>query len=135
MPIMVPAPGRLSMMNCCPRPSVSFGAMMRATMSVPPPAEDGTTIRTGLPGYPCARLPPAAMASTAVHTRRRVIPDFMLILLLGFLRTYVTQCEISLADCKAWIDNRASLTLTRPVVYGGTGEGNGLRKWLMPFPI
>ena len=50
MPIIVPAPGRLSTMTCWPSRSVSLGARMRAMMSVPPPAEDGTTMRTGLAG-------------------------------------------------------------------------------------
>src|SRR5438445_293574 len=47
------APGRLSMTMGCDQASVSFWPTARARMSVVPPGEKGTTIRTGLPGY-CA---------------------------------------------------------------------------------
>src|SRR4051794_34102763 len=48
---MVPAPERFSITTCCPMSSLSFGAMVRAVMSVPPPGEEGTTSLTGRVGY------------------------------------------------------------------------------------
>src|SRR5881396_2499128 len=47
MPIIWPAPGRLSTTNCAPSDSESFCASARAMMSVPPPAAEGTMKRTG----------------------------------------------------------------------------------------
>src|SRR6516162_3500847 len=44
------APGRFSMMNCWPSRSDSPCAMRRAIMSVVPPAEKPTMIRTGRAG-------------------------------------------------------------------------------------
>jgi hypothetical protein len=47
---MVPAPGLLSITTCWPSACESLGATMRAMMSVPPPADEGTTTRTGFDG-------------------------------------------------------------------------------------
>src|SRR6266498_2276162 len=51
MPIIWPAPGRLSTTNCWPSDSESLCATERAMMSVPPPAAEGTMKRTGFAGY------------------------------------------------------------------------------------
>jgi len=51
---MPPAPPRLSTTNVCPSASVYFFARSRAVMSVVPPGEAGTMIRTGLAGQLCA---------------------------------------------------------------------------------
>src|SRR6266853_4681229 len=67
IPIIWPAPGRLSTTNCCPSDSESFCASARAMISVPPPAAEGTMKRTGFEGYPvCA----AAPAQTRVSRRK-----------------------------------------------------------------
>src|SRR5262245_45973818 len=51
VPIVLPAPGRLSTTTDCPHCSVSASATIRPTMSLPPPGASGTTTRTGLRGY------------------------------------------------------------------------------------
>ncbi|MNC85174.1 hypothetical protein D3C83_07590 [compost metagenome] len=77
-PIAPAAPVRLSAMTCWPHVSESFWAMVRAVVSVPAPAANGTMKRTGLlgksfAGSGCAaasgraRLAPA-QASAAVRT-------------------------------------------------------------------
>src|SRR5256886_2200705 len=64
------APGRLSMTMGCDQAAVSFWPTARARMSVVPPAEKGTTIRTGLPGY-CAAAENAASAADSTSKRQR----------------------------------------------------------------
>ena len=48
-------PGLLSMMTGCPRASDNFGAIVRATISMPPPGGKPITMRTGLEGKVCAQ--------------------------------------------------------------------------------
>src|SRR3989442_11707091 len=64
------APGRLSMTMGCDQAAVSFWPTARARMSVVPPAENGTTIRTGLPGY-CAAAESEASAADSTSKRQR----------------------------------------------------------------
>src|SRR4051812_33370583 len=52
--MLVMAPGRFSMMNCCLSISASRSISARVTMSVLPPAANGLTMRTTLPGDVCA---------------------------------------------------------------------------------
>ena len=54
-PTEPPAPALFSTITGWPRRGVSFSAMMRATVSVEPPAENGTTSLMGLAGQDCAR--------------------------------------------------------------------------------
>src|SRR5258708_5038716 len=74
------APARLSTMTCCPQRSVSFAAMARAVMSVPPPGTKGAMSRTGLAGYlststdaACAMWMPAHAAVSASILLLRLI--------------------------------------------------------------
>ena len=53
VPIVPPAPVRFSITTGCPQFSLIFCAMMRASVSVPPPGENGTTKRIGLVGNFC----------------------------------------------------------------------------------
>src|SRR6266850_3871993 len=53
MPIIWPAPGRLSTTNCCPSDSESFCARARAMMSVPPPATERSEEHTSELQSPC----------------------------------------------------------------------------------
>ena len=48
--MMPVAPARLSTMMLWPSSSVMRGAMLRVVMSAGPPAENGTTMRSGLTG-------------------------------------------------------------------------------------
>src|SRR4051794_31912743 len=48
---MLPAPGRLSMTNVCPRESPSFWPSVRASTSELPPGAYGTMKRMNLVGY------------------------------------------------------------------------------------
>ena len=50
VPIMLPAPVRLSITTCWPSTSGSFDATMRMSTSVEPPAPNGITTRIGLVG-------------------------------------------------------------------------------------
>jgi len=50
MPIMLPAPALFSTKNCCPNALEKCCPSTRATMSVPPPGGEGTTMRTGRAG-------------------------------------------------------------------------------------
>ena len=79
--MMLLAPPRLSMMMLCPSASLTFGLMMRAVMSVGPPAGNGTIRRTGLTGYAggapvaagCACAVIVAAHSTLLNAKRWVI--------------------------------------------------------------
>jgi hypothetical protein len=51
LPIVPPAPGRLSITNCWPIARVNPWPCARARISVVPPAENATMTRTGLTGY------------------------------------------------------------------------------------
>src|SRR5215470_13210254 len=65
--MLPPAPTLFSTTNCCPSRSPIFAPMTRATVSVGPPAEKETTMRTGLDGYlssAFAPAPPSAYATT-----------------------------------------------------------------------
>jgi hypothetical protein len=72
-------PVRLSTMNCWPIVSPSRCARLRAMMSVPPVAVNGTTMRTVLAGYSCARAVPAwttaAAATIAQSQAIALIPE------------------------------------------------------------
>src|SRR5712691_6238968 len=72
MPIIWPAPGRLSTTNCRPNDSESFSATARAMMSVPPPAAEGTIKRTGLDGYPLCACAQAQNEKNRSSTERRI---------------------------------------------------------------
>jgi hypothetical protein len=50
VPMLPPAPGLLSTMNCCLKASDSFCATSRPTESDPPPGVNGITMRTGREG-------------------------------------------------------------------------------------
>src|SRR5262245_51638350 len=64
--MMALAPGRLSTMTCCLRFSESFGAIVRHSVSLPPPGGNGEMIRTGLTGYGCCA------AAGACHTHQTI---------------------------------------------------------------
>src|SRR6185369_6514109 len=71
MPMLVPAPGRLSTTTLCPITSPIAGPMTRATRSRMAPGADGTTMRTGRLGKSrtCAQAKALARphATTAKH--------------------------------------------------------------------
>src|SRR5262249_60816233 len=50
VPILLPAPGRFSMMNGWPSRADKYWPIKRAIMSLPPPAGKPTTMRTGRVG-------------------------------------------------------------------------------------
>src|SRR5512138_3090038 len=54
VPTTVPAPGRFSTTTGWPQTSCIFAARRRPMMSVAPPGGNGTIIRTGFVGKPCA---------------------------------------------------------------------------------
>src|SRR5689334_1768818 len=70
MPMLPPAPARLSAMNCVPYALVSVSATRRPMMSVGPPGGNGMMTRTGLVGY-CWALatlkPSAAITEATTH--------------------------------------------------------------------
>src|SRR6266853_1781394 len=82
MPIIWPAPGRLS--------TTSFCARARAMMSVPPPAAEGTMKRTGFDGYPVWA---AAPNPTRVSTKKTDV----------FIRR---QCTAAAFPPRSWARSR-----------------------------
>src|SRR5450830_1652697 len=75
VPMLPPAPGRLSTMSCWPSVSDSFCATMRAIASLARPATWGTTRVTGLLGYllSCARAGVVRAAAAARASRARAV--------------------------------------------------------------
>jgi len=74
VPIVPPAPPRLSITTCCPSFSPSRWPTTRAMMSVEPPGGKATISRIGFVGYlSCAdtavALAMQAMATTVFHPR------------------------------------------------------------------
>src|SRR5690606_15872641 len=66
-------PPRLSTITCCLKSSLSRGAMIRDTASVPPPGGAGTIQRIGRLGYVCAASAEPASADqpgTLAHAVR-----------------------------------------------------------------
>src|SRR6516162_4684882 len=63
--MLPPAPTLFSTTNCCPSRSAIFAPMTRATVSVGPPAEKETTMRTGLDGYLSSAFTPALPSTNA----------------------------------------------------------------------
>src|SRR6266700_2565850 len=68
VPMLPPAPGRLSTITCCATRSESFCAIDRAMIWVPPPGGKATTKRIGLAGYGSAAAMPRA-SSRAIPGR------------------------------------------------------------------
>src|SRR6185503_12764741 len=69
-PTEPPAPVRFSTTTGWPQSSPSFGAMVRAMMSVTPPGENATITRTGLAGQFCAS---AGLAAASMSRNARVL--------------------------------------------------------------
>ena len=65
VPIVPPAPVRFSITTACPQFSLIFCAMMRASVSVLPPGENGTTMRIGLVGNFCCAWRASGVAARA----------------------------------------------------------------------
>src|SRR6185295_8166829 len=75
MPASPPPPGRLSTTNCCPSRAERRVDSARATMSVPPPAANATTTRTGRSGYrSCANARDALTANATPHAAQDHLP-------------------------------------------------------------
>src|SRR5439155_23608299 len=62
-PICPLAPGRFSTTIVCAQIPASFGSMMRASVSAPPPGGNGTTMCTGFDGNPWESAPAAAKSN------------------------------------------------------------------------
>jgi hypothetical protein len=80
MPMMVAAPGRLSMTTDWPRSSVILFARIRAITSEPPPGGYGTISLTGRSGKGragtfCAKAPDTLHATTATTVSVRCVSD------------------------------------------------------------
>ena len=70
LPIIAPAPGRLSITTCWPQRFDNSCAMIRIGPSTAPPGENGTMTRTTRDGNVCARAKPdVAVTSTAMKTQ------------------------------------------------------------------
>src|SRR5687767_12973531 len=70
---MPPAPGRLSVITCCPSNSLIFCATTRAVMSPTPPGPNGTRKRIGRDGNVCAPAP--ALATTSASASAAADPS------------------------------------------------------------
>src|SRR5688572_27806545 len=71
---MVPAPGRFSTTNGCPRRSDSLAANRRASVSLPPPGGYGTIMRTGFTGYDWAAACKANSNRTPINPSLFTVP-------------------------------------------------------------
>src|SRR5216684_2665369 len=67
--MLPPAPVTFSTTTVWPRPLVMRSAMMRAMVSVGPPAENGTTMLSGRVGKFCAPAAPQQKASADARSR------------------------------------------------------------------
>src|SRR3989442_2421087 len=127
------APGRLSMTMGCDQASVSFWPTARARMSVVPPGENGTTIRTGLPGYCAAAGNEASAADSTSKRQRRFITGspqdrtlpaiIVLCKLRRMLRTvaFLAACALALeAGAQAFPAKPLRLVVGYPP--GGSGD-------------
>ena len=72
-PIDPPAPPRLSTITGCPMDSLMRCATRRATISVVPPAGNGTTILIGFVGKLCAWAPCCRMSAVAAITAQLAV--------------------------------------------------------------
>src|SRR6266480_1172651 len=121
------APGRLSMTMGCDQAAVSFWPTARARMSVVPPAENGTTIRTGLPGYCAAAENEASAADSTSKQQRRFITGgpqertLPAIIPLCKLRRMLAACAFALeAGAQAFPAKPLRLVVGYPP--GGSGD-------------
>src|SRR5260221_922313 len=84
MPILPPAPARLSTTTDWPKLALNFCAMMRPMVSIPPPGANGTINRIGRVGYcsrdvdACAIIPAAAADSRTFASRKSAGPCSLL---------------------------------------------------------
>src|ERR671914_229996 len=76
MPIMLPAPGLFSTKNCWPNALEKCTTSTRATMSVPPPGGEGTTMRTVRVGDSCAAAAAAISKKAAATLTHRTARAF-----------------------------------------------------------
>src|SRR5258706_15284183 len=80
MPILPPAPERLSTTTDWPKLALNFCAMMRPIVSIPPPGANGTINRIGRVGYcsrdvdACAIISAAAADSRTFASRKGPCP-------------------------------------------------------------
>jgi len=80
-PTTPPAPPRFSTTKVSLKVSPSLLATRRPSVSAVPPGANGTTMRTGLAGQPCAHAPlhndTAALSTAALSMNRMVVilPD------------------------------------------------------------
>src|SRR5689334_7150355 len=71
MPMLPPAPVRLSTTNDCLNTDARCSATARAVVSTPPPAVTFTTMRTGRCGYACANDDGTVAALSAIQNAAR----------------------------------------------------------------
>src|SRR5688500_3942137 len=81
VPMLPPAPARLSGTNCTPYALVSVSAAKRPMMSVGPPGGNGMITRTGLVGYCCA----LAVAQSADSAAAAIVASALVLVMAGLL--------------------------------------------------
>ncbi|EKD98636.1 MAG: hypothetical protein ACD_23C00332G0002 [uncultured bacterium] len=98
------APARFSTTKGCLRRSDSCMAVMRAMMSVVPPAGYGTMMRTGLVGYACAwAAAPIATSSATPSQHRRILCVLLYMLVSIFcVDFYGRAAATSSPGCICW---------------------------------
>src|SRR5665213_4027653 len=100
--MLPPAPGRLSMMTCCPQTSYSFMPRNRVTTSLEPPAGNGTTIRTGWSGKVAAATgwPSPVTASAAVTVANENGRNIALLQIIDFSYIIDLTVDASRSQCQ-----------------------------------
>src|SRR5450432_3797618 len=78
MPMLPPAPARLSTTTCWPHASDNFAATTRAITSVGPPGANGTIMRTAFVGYgaSAANVGAAPIAIPAIRHDANILKIF-----------------------------------------------------------
>src|SRR5262249_62351277 len=90
-------PALFSTTNCCPNSSAILAPTTRATVSVGPPAEKETTIRTGFEGYRSSAFarPEASAGTLAARCRIRRRESFILNLSLPSYHSITSSARAS----------------------------------------
>src|SRR4051812_48641389 len=109
-PIVPPAPGRLSTMNCWPIEAPRRAATKRAMKSFPPPGGKATTIFTGLTGYACAcaELQPIIKAAAMNTCDNELCKER-----IGMSLWETSDALTKVLRLKRWLDNTAPQFLRR----------------------
>src|SRR5690349_18164387 len=102
--MIVLAPGRFSTMTRWPSCSPSLSPMMRESVSLPPPAAYGDTMRMGRVGYCWAKSEPAKNVVTNRTVNLRAAIDECSAINRLYQSAQISDCERLVRDLRAGED-------------------------------